>query len=252
MGSRPAVTEDTRSSPQELLIRKMESICQLSDEDREGLRAITGTLVDVRPYDDIVRDGDRPDTVCIVVEGFLCRYKLVNDGKRQIMAFYIPGDTPDTLSLFIERMDHSLCALVPSTILRVPHRKMFELFDRYPSLAHLFWRDTLIDAAVFREWMVGLGRRDAYSRLARMLCEVMTRMRVLGMAEGQTCELPLTQAEIADATGLSNVHVSRTLGELRRDGLLVFSGGSLEILDWEGLKRAGEFDPSYLHLKAAV
>ncbi len=232
------------------LLKKMESIANLSEEEREGLRLITGQRVQLRAYEDVVREGDRPNSMCLLLDGFLCRYKVVEDGNRQIMAFYFPGDTPDAMSLFIDRMDHSLGTLVPSTILRVPHQTMFEVFDQHPRVGHLFWRDTLIDAAVFREWMVGLGRREAYGRLARLLCEVMTRMRALGLATDGTCELPLTQAELGDATGLSNVHVSRTLGELRNDNLLEFKGGSLTILDWNGLAKAADFDASYLHLKA--
>ena len=235
-----------------LLVRKMDTIAPLTAKDRDGLRAITGTLMALRPSQDVVQEGDRPDSMCMVVEGFLCRYKILEDGRRQIMAFHIPGDTPDSLSLFVRRMDHNLGTLVPSTVMQISHKMMFDVFDRYPNLVSLFWRDTLIDAAVFREWMVGLGRREAYPRMARMLCEVMTRMTVMGFSDGRTCELPLTQAEIADATGLSTVHVNRVLQELRGNGLINFRGGSLTVLDWRGLQRAGQFDPAYLHLNEAV
>ena len=232
----------------DLLIRKFESIAPLSEADRQGLRSISGLMRQLRAYEDVVREGDRPDTVCMIVDGFACRYKILADGKRQIISFHIPGDTPDILSLFLKTMDHNLCALAPTTIAHAPHQVMFDLFARYPSLVQLFWRDTLIDAAIFREWMVGLGRLEAYPRLAHVLCELMTRMKAVGKAHGNTCPFPLTQAEIGDALGMSTVHVNRTLQELRADKLISLQSGVLHILDWEGLERACDFDPSYLHL----
>jgi CRP-like cAMP-binding protein len=110
------------------------------------------------------------------------------------------------------------------------------------------WRDTLIDAAIFREWMIGIGRRSAYTRIAHVLCEVFVRLRAVGLANGDECELPVTQAELGDALGLSTVHVNRSLQELRGDGLIQLRAGSLTILNWDGLKTAGEFDVTYLHL----
>jgi CRP-like cAMP-binding protein len=149
-------------------------------------------------------------------------------------------------------MDHSLGSLTPASVLLIPHATMLRLFDERPSVARLFWRATLIDAAIFREWMVGLGRRDSYTRLAHMFCELVTQMRVVGLGSEHSCHLPLTQADIADATGMSTVHVNRTLQALRAAGLIKFQGGSLEVLDWDGLSEAGEFDPAYLHLKTTA
>jgi CRP-like cAMP-binding protein len=114
------------------------------------------------------------------------------------------------------------------------------------------WRDTLIDAAVFREWMIGIGRRSAYTRIAHVLCELMVKMRAVGLANGYQCDLPITQTELGDALGLSTVHVNRSLQELRGDGLIEWRSGTLTALNWEGLKQAGEFDPTYLHLDAAA
>jgi CRP-like cAMP-binding protein len=115
-------------------------------------------------------------------------------------------------------------------------------------LGRLLWRDTLVDSAIFREWVVNVGRRTAYERIAHLLCELMTRLRAMDLAQGDTCELPVTQAELADATGLSAVHTNRTLQELRAEGLIRLEGRVLTALDWEGLKGAGGFDPAYLHL----
>ncbi len=232
------------------LIRKLQTIGPLSESDQEAIRALKGRVRELGPYEDIVSEGDRPHAVAFVLNGFVCRYKIVEDGKRQIMSFHIQGDVPDAQSLFIERMDHSLGTLTEATIVHIEHKTMLDLFAQAPNVRQLFWRGTLIEASIFREWMVGLGRREAYGRLARLFCELVTQMHSVGLVEDKNaCELPLSQTEIGDAAGMSNVHVSRTLKELRDDGLLTFRGGSLTILDWDGLVRAGEFDPAYLHLK---
>ena len=131
-----------------------------------------------------------------------------------------------------------------------PHDAVRALIGAHPRIGDIFWRDTLIDAAIFREWMVGMGRRSAYSRIAHLLCEVFTRLKVIGLTHGNSCSFPVTQAEIADSLGLSTVHVNRSLMSLRADGLIDSKMlKTLTILDWEGLKKAGEFDPTYLHIQ---
>ena len=123
------------------------------------------------------------------------------------------------------------------------------LCDDYPRIARALWRETLIDASIFREWTVNIGRREAYARISHLLCEILVRLKAVGLAEDQTCEIPITQSEFADATGLSNVHVNRVLQELRADGLIILKGSTLKVPNWENLKSAGDFDPTYLHLR---
>ena len=178
----------------------------------------------VGPDQDIVREGDRPSECCLVVEGFACRYKLTAAGKRQIFSFHIPGDLPDLQSLHLKVMDHSLMTLTPCKLAFIPHQSLTDLLRKCPRVADVMWRDTLIDAAIFREWMMGIGRRSAYTRIAHVLCEVLVKMRAVGLRTERECELPLTQAEIGDALGLSTVHVNRSLQELRGDGLLELRG----------------------------
>ena len=238
------------SSHATLLIKKLESIAVLSEEEKRVVNKLRGTIKTLAAHEDVVSEGDRPSHVCLLIEGFACRYKIVENGKRQIMSFHLPGDIPDLQSLYLKEMDHSLGAVVPSRVLLIPHEIVLDIFTRYPSLGAIFWRDTLIDAAIFREWMVGIGRRDAYTRIAHLLCEVIARMRAIGFVENNTCELPLTQTDIADSLGLSTVHVNRTLQQLRSKGLLELDDGSLKVRDWEGLQEAGEFDPTYLHFKS--
>jgi CRP-like cAMP-binding protein len=146
-------------------------------------------------------------------------------------------------------MDHSLGTLEPSRIAMIPHQTVLAVTKRHPELGHLLWRDTLVDAAMFREWMVGIGRRPAYARVAHVLCEMMVRMAAVGLAEDHTCELRVTQSELADALGLSAVHINRVLQSLRGAALIDLRAASLKIVNWTGLKKAGEFDPAYLHLE---
>jgi CRP-like cAMP-binding protein len=247
------MTEPTELHPgHRILIRKLRSISPLSDEEKQCLFGLPLTTRTIGPDQDIVREGDRPSECCLVIEGFACRYKLTVAGKRQIFSFHLPGDIPDLQSLHLKIMDHSLGTLTPSKLAFISHESLTKVMHRCPRIADVLWRDTLIDAAVFREWMIGIGRRSAETRIAHVLCEVLVRMRAVGIADGDACELPVTQAELADALGLSTVHVNRSLQELRAKGLVELRGGSLTVLDWDGLKENGEFDPTYLHLDRQV
>nr|WP_245214984.1 Crp/Fnr family transcriptional regulator [Pararoseomonas indoligenes] len=197
--------------------------------------------------DDLVRDGDRPRECCLLLEGFACRYKLMPDGRRQIMSFHTPGDIPDLQSLHLGVMDHALSAIVPTSAAFLQHSDIRDLTQRFPGLLHAFWRDTLVDGAIFREWMIGMGRREAYQRLAHLLCEMMLRFKAVGLVSDQSFNMPVTQAEVGDALGLSTVHVNRVLQKLRENGLITWTKGTVAVLNWEALQEAGEFDPTYLH-----
>ncbi len=230
------------------LLRKLESIAPLMPDERAALLRLPLRLKTVATHHDIVCASDTPSESCLIVAGFACRYSLTAEGKRQILSFHIAGDIPDLQSLHIDVMDHSLTTLAPSSLAFIQHDDLRSLILSQPRLGGLLWRDTLIDAAVFRQWMVGLGRRDAYSRIAHLLCELLVRLRAVDLVEDHAFTLPATQAELGDAFGLSTVHVNRVLQDLRGNGLIALHGGALRVLDWEGLQKAGEFDPTYLHL----
>ncbi|ANY77440.1 Crp/Fnr family transcriptional regulator [Microvirga ossetica] len=230
------------------LIRKLESIAPLAPEEKAALLRLPLRLKTVAADQDIVREGDTPSECCLVVEGFACRYNTTAEGKRQILSFHISGDIPDLQSLHLSVMDHNLGTLVPSKLAFIQHDDLRSLMRNYPRLGDLFWRDTLIDAAIFRQWIVGLGRREAHGRIAHLLCEVLVRLRAVELAEDHAFTLPVTQAELAGALGISTVHVNRVLQELRAENLIAWRGNTLKVLDWEGLQKAGEFDPTYLHL----
>lgn len=236
-------------APNTLMIRKLESIFPLSDEEKQTLADLPIHVTRFRPDQDIVRIGDRPFQSCLLLEGFTCVYKLTAEGKRQIVAFHVPGDIPDLQSLHLKVMDNSVATVSPCTLGFIPHEALHDICNRYPRITAAFWRETLVDGSIFREWMTGIGRREAYNRMAHLLCELLLRLKAVGLVEDETFDLPLTQNELADAIGASAVHVNRVLQELRGDGLIRSKGAQVQILDWEGLKAAGDFDPLYLHLR---
>jgi len=230
------------------LLRKLESLSSLASEEKAALLRLPLRLKAVAADQDIVREGDAPTECCLLVEGFACRYNVTAQGKRQILSFHISGDIIDLQGLHLSVMDHSIATLVPSQLAFIQHDDLRALMGDHPRIGNLFWRDTLIDAAMFRQWTLNVGRRQAPARMAHVLCELLVRLRTVELVEDHVFDLPLTQAELADALGLSHVHVNRVLQDLRGQGLISQHGHTLRVLDWKGLKELGEFDPTYLHL----
>jgi CRP-like cAMP-binding protein len=233
------------------LVLRLDAIGSLSENERQALRKLPVTIRDLRADEDIVREGDRPWQSCLLLDGFLQRYKMLPDGTRQIMSFHVPGDVPDLESLHLQVMDHSLATLTPSKVGLISHDPLRELTRAYPHVADLFWRATLIDAAIFREWIVKVGSRDAPSRIAHLICELYLRLKVVGLTKAMSFEAPITQSEIGEATGLSTVHVNRSIQKLRADGLITLNKSHCTIDDWDGLRELAGFDPTYLHQKNA-
>jgi CRP-like cAMP-binding protein len=236
-------------SPNTLMIRKLESIALLSAEERQALQDLPVQVMVLRADQDIVRIGDSPSQSCLLLEGFTCVYKLTAEGKRQIMALHVPGDIPDLQSLHLKVMDNSVATMTPCTVGFIQHEDLCRVCDRYPRITAALWRETLVDASIFREWLLNVGRREAYNRMAHLLCELLVRLKAVGLVEDHTFNLPITQGELTDAIGTSNVHVNRVLQELRANGLIRTTGTRVHIPNWDRLKEAGEFDPLYLHLQ---
>ncbi len=231
------------------LIRKLESIFTLTDNERQALETLPMQIAAIKADQDIVREGDRPSRSCLILSGFACTYKVTGDGKRQIVSFNLPGDIPDLQSLHLKVLDNSISTISPCSVGFIAHEALRDIFNRHPRIGVAFWRETLIDAAIFREWVLNVGRRETYSRMAHVFCELLVRLRAVGLTKDYSCDLPITQGEFADALGVTNVHVNRVVQQLRADGLIELSGDRLNIPDWERLKQAGEFDPTYLHLE---
>lgn len=233
-------------------LRKLERNEALTDDERAAYVAILGRTRTFGAREDIMPEGARPTFSTVMLTGVACRYRTMLEGRRQIVSLQFAGDMCDLHSLLLQPMDHAIGALTACTVAQIPHETVREVVRRHPRLGEAFWRDTLIDGAVFREWIVSLGRRTAYVRVAHLFCEALVRLRAVGLAEGCEFDLPLTQADLADAFGLSIVHVNRVLQRLRSDGLVSMRGGRVAIHDWRGLKAAAEFSPAYLHLGADV
>jgi CRP-like cAMP-binding protein len=233
--------------PHDRMIHRLSSLGELSAEDEAALRALPVRARDYERGEDIIRQGDRPTDACLVLRGLACRYKLVAGGKRQILSLHFAGDMPDLQGLYLEVMDHGIGCITSVRAAFVPHHAIIALGRQRSHLGDLFFKHTLIDAAILRDWIANLGRRTAYERVAHLFCEVFTRMRALDLVQREAFRLPMTQSELGDACGISPVHVNRVLQQLRRDGLIVSTGDVHAIADWQALRAAGDFDPSYLH-----
>src|SRR6185312_4481633 len=216
--------------------RKLEQFVRLSAEDRAILtRAVTSHVRQFGPRVDIEREGDQPTDVHLILSGWACRYKQFEDGRRQIVSFFLPGDMCDMNIFILKEMDHSIGTITPVTIIDLSRDFFDEISTGFPRVATALWWETLVNVAIQREWTMNLGQRTASERMAHLLCELFFRLRLAGLTEDNSCEFPLTQADLADATGLSKVHVNRTLQALRTAELVVLKGKTLTVPSLERL-----------------
>ena len=227
---------------------KLEAFTRLSADDRAALAQVTRNVRFVEPRRDLVSEGDRPRFVHLVLDGWACRYKTLPDGKRQIVSIFVAGDFCDVNVYILKQMDHSIGAITRLKVAMITPEEMNALTAERPRLTQPLWWHELVELAVQREWTVNLGQRSAYERLGHLLVELYLRLRTVGRASDGRCDFPLTQNDLADATGLTAVHVNRTLQELRRDGLIELERKQLRILDLERLKDVSMFNVNYLHL----
>jgi CRP-like cAMP-binding protein len=188
--------------------------------------------------------------VNLILEGWACRYKTLSDGRRQILAILLPGDFCDMKVYLLKEMDHNIAAITPLRVAQVTREKVEALVQDHPRVSQALSKTDLVDLAIQREWTLNVGQRSAYERIGHLLLELFYRLRVLGMTDGQSFDFPLTQSDIAEATGLTTVHVNRTLKELRSDGLLEVERRRVTILNIERLEDATMFNPAYLHLES--
>jgi CRP-like cAMP-binding protein len=234
------------------LVKKMEQFTTFSEEDKQTLDSIVSKRQ--RHYgagEDIISEGQHSEDIHIVISGLACRYKLLENGGRQIMAFLIPGDPCDSEIFILKEMDHSIGTLAPSVVASVSGEIMKDLLLNRPGIALAFWWSTLQDEGVLRERIIDQGRREAFERIAFLIYEILLRMRAFGVIDDQKFEFPITQVDLADATGLTPVYVNRMLRELRERGLVAIDGKQWTVLDPAGLRKAAKFDANYLHLDRA-
>lgn len=221
----------------------------LNEAQVAAILALPGRLHEYEPRVDVVRLGEKTDHACLIVDGLVGRFGQVIDGRRQITAMHIPGDMCDLHSVVIPRVSWALQTLSPSVILRIPHRALRALAHQSPDISEAFWRDCSVDASVLSQWVVNVGRRDALQRLAHLLCELAVRMESVHLGTRAGYRLEATQAQIADATGLTAVHVNRIYATLRESGAVEIKGREVRILDWDRLVGIADFDEAYLHLE---
>lgn len=231
------------------LVRKLGAFVDLTDAEISALEKASSRPQRIEARADVIREGDVPTDVHLVTSGLACRYKLLDDGRRQIVAYLIPGDFCDFNVLILTRMDHSIAAISPIQMVWLSHDQMKELLG-HAGIVRAMWLATLVDEATLREWITNLGQRSAEHRLAHLFCELYLRMKIVGLVDGNEFELPVTQAELGDTLGLSTVHVNRSLQSLRAAQLVSFKDRRLVIEDMAGLKRLSGFRDNYLHLRA--
>ncbi|WP_242149502.1 Crp/Fnr family transcriptional regulator [Sphingomonas sp. BAUL-RG-20F-R05-02] len=220
----------------------------LAPADVAALEASVSRTVEFAARRVIVRPQEPLSQCTLLLEGFIERYKDTAEGRRQILALHVPGDFVDLHSYPLKQLEHSVAALTPVRVALFPHAEIRAITQHSAAIAELLWRSTLIDAAINREWIVSVGARAAAVRIAHLFCEMYLRLDRVNLTDGLRFPLPLTQIDIADASGLTAVHANRMLRQLRERKLIEFRQGNVEILDWPALKRFAEFDPSYLYL----
>ena len=231
------------------LVLKLARGTPLTTEDCEVLEAMSQDATWTGPRLDLIREGEQPEYVHIVLEGFACRYKMLPDGGRQIIALLLPGDFCDLHVAILGEMDHTIATITACKIARLPYFTVIDITTKHPRITRAMWWATLVDEGILREWLVGMGRRPADKRLAHLVCELMVRLRTVNLATDSGFGLPLTQSDLGDVLGLTLVHVNRVLQQLRADGLLGFKEKQLVVADLPRLMAYADFDSNYLHLK---
>lgn len=218
----------------------------LTEEEQQAILNLPGRSEHVQSNRDFVPLGERVDHACLVVSGIVGRFGQNADGKRQITAMHLPGDMANLHSVVQPASTSALQALSIATILKIPHVALRSATARYPAIAEALWRDCMVDASVLSQWVINVGRRDARERISHLLCEIATRLHVSSVEGHIVFPFAVTQTQLADATGLTSVHVNRILQGLRRDEIAKVCGRAVHIHDWDALANAGEFDMSYL------
>ena len=220
----------------------------LSDAERSILAEAISGGKEFSVGQDLVSEGSRPIYSTLLVEGLAARYKVLENGGRQFTSLQVPGDFVDLHAFLLKTMDHGIVALSLCRVMFADHTKLRVITEKAPHLGRLLWLDTLVDAAIHREWIVAMGRRSKVSHLAHLICELFIRLQVVGHTNGTSFNLPLSQAELADVLGLSVVHMNRVIGSLRKSAAVNWANHTVTIVDWRLLAQMAEFDPTYLSM----
>ena len=231
------------------MLNKLQLWMTLDSADQEAVLTLPYAIKRLGAGAYVVRDGEKPTHSCLLLRGFAYRHKVTGEGGRQIMSIHMKGDVVDLQNSLLRRSDHNVQALTNIDVAYMPVEAVRDLAFSRPNVGKAMWYETLVDASIFREWTLNVGRRQARARTAHLLCEFAMRLEVAGLGEQLDYELPMTQEQLADALGLTSVHVNRTLKALEHDGLIERTVRSVRIGDWKALAKVGDFDPNYLHLE---
>jgi CRP-like cAMP-binding protein len=232
------------------LVRKLDHLAMLDDTDRQAITELPFRVATVPAGADLVRDGDTLTRCCLLLSGYAFRYKVAANGNRQIVSFHLAGDVLDVEHILLPKADHGLQTLTEATVAWLPISAVKALVNDRPKVGEALWRDMLIDASIFREWVLNVGRRDAKSRIAHMLCEFAVRREAAGLGTPERFDLPMSPQHIADATGLTPVHVNRMLMALANDGIIEHAKREVRISDWDRMRHVAGFEIDYLHMSA--
>ena len=230
------------------LVRRLEVFAALSDAEKRALDRLVVSPRSYRAGEDLIQEGEPPEAVFVVTEGWACRYKMLPDGQRQILAYILPGDTCDVFNAVLGVMDHSIGALGACKVVAVPQRELMAVLGKHPAVARAVQWTTLVDAATSREWLLNIGQRSGLARAAHLFSELLSRMGAIGLAPDDGFALPLTQTDLADTMGLTPVYVNRMLQRMRAEGLITLAHRHLTIHDPARLAEVSAFTPRYLHL----
>jgi CRP-like cAMP-binding protein len=232
----------------EPLVRNLELRAELSEEDRRAVLDLpfTPRIMEAASY--LVREGEPPLQCGVLLSGFAYRQKLTGDGDRQIVALHLPGEAVDFQNTFLDVADHNVQMLTRGEVAFIPRDALRKLVNERPAVSHAIFINTLVDASIFREWVLNVGRRDGRSRTAHVLCEFAIRLNAVGLAEQYGYDLPMTQEQLADTLGMTPVHVNRILKSLEADHLISRSKRKISFPDWERLREVADFNERFLHL----
>lgn len=239
----PGTVEDGLAA----LIAKLRRLSRIDEADVAAIRALPFQPDKARAGAYLVREGEQVNNCCLLISGFACRSKLTNEGRRQIVSFHLPGDLLDLQHLLLDKADHNVQTITDAVFAWVPIGALREVALGRRNIGAALWRDTLIDASIFREWVLNVGQRDGRARVAHMLCEFALRRAAAGLGGPDRFDLPMTQEQIADATGMTPIHVNRMLAALGTEGVISRNKREVLITDWERMRRIADFDPAYLH-----
>ena len=235
------------------MLRKLRLWAHLDAAEEQGLLALPHEIVTIERNRTLVTDGDIVSHCWLILRGFCVRYKIVGDGGRQILSIHMVGDLVDLQNGLLGVADHGIQTLTKCEMARIPIEAIRQLTNAQPKIKDALWYDTLVDGSIHREWVANVGRRSGKTRVAHLLCEFALKLEAINPGDQLDYELPMTQDQLADATGMTAVHVNRVLQALVNEGLIErVTSKSVHIGDWKKLTAAGDFDRGYLHLDAAA